>query len=530
MHTRYRANFRVGPVDGQPPAIEEVAEACVDWAMGRARPRVRLPIKADVPRKDYGRGAEIETIWIEDADAQSWALRLIHPDEDYDNIRWRTDIVLSRTRQGLMFSCDNYYGTVDGLVVPMRRQASRPRIVLGLLEKWGGYRVYALKAGPEVLRDDDDQIDHFYKFLTNPKRGRPVVYVSAALDTDEPVVNATALASYLAGVAHVWVAESRVPSEQLKSRMPQRLIARDGAVRIYWPLFSVYSDSYSHPYWRPDEIRAIEEHQRQGFKEFLLGRVSAVAIYSRDPEETRWGDLEAHRRRRVMEELRKKGDEKELLDLVLIENTHQDRKIRSLENEIQGLRRQLSGLSDAHEDTTKLELQWRKAYFTLKAGSVGEGEPELPEEPLRAPESVQEAVVRAAERFGERLVFAFNGKSEIEKNPFKYPDELYKALCFLATTYWESHVEGGEAINFDTTLRELCGWWYKGSQKENTMKKYREWYYTRWKGKFYPLPKHIGTGSSKKPEVTIRVAFEWHAKSQKVIVGYIGQHQETDAT
>jgi hypothetical protein len=41
---------------------------------------------------------------------------------------------------------------------------------------------------------------------------------------------------------------------------------------------------------------------------------------------------------------------------------------------------------------------------------------------------------------------------------------------------------------------------------------------------------HIGTGKSKRPEETIRIAFKWLESEEKVLIGYIGQHQRTTTT
>ena len=84
--------------------------------------------------------------------------------------------------------------------------------------------------------------------------------------------------------------------------------------------------------------------------------------------------------------------------------------------------------------------------------------------------------------------------------------------------------------DFDLSIREMCGWWYKSDQHETTRNKYRDWYTTRVNGDRRWMLEHIGTGASKDARHTIRIAFDWDKDEKMVVIGYIGQHQRTDAT
>jgi len=141
-----------------------------------------------------------------------------------------------------------------------------------------------------------------------------------------------------------------------------------------------------------------------------------------------------------------------------------------------------------------------------------------------------EAVERAQDEFSEQLVFAPNGKSSVSGNPFEEPGELFSALEFLATTYFIARTGEEGCSDFQAALHDHVDWSFQANQSQITMGKYENWYTTRWEGRKYWLPNHIGTGSSKDPRYTIRVAFEWDKDRKKVVIGYIGQHQQTDAT
>ncbi len=138
---------------------------------------------------------------------------------------------------------------------------------------------------------------------------------------------------------------------------------------------------------------------------------------------------------------------------------------------------------------------------------------------------------RAQTEFQDSLVFALNGKSDGEASPFEEPQQLFAALRFIATRYRDARLGKVACPDFDLAIRnDVNGWHYEAHQSELTMGKYRNWYTTTWQRRNYQLEEHIGIGSSKDPRHTIRIAFCWDPKRQKVVIGFIGQHQETDAT
>ena len=107
---------------------------------------------------------------------------------------------------------------------------------------------------------------------------------------------------------------------------------------------------------------------------------------------------------------------------------------------------------------------------------------------------------------------------------------MWEALQWLATTYYKSKMGQLRVTNFDQSVKEACGWWYKGDQGETTMTRYRNSYTTHAHGRTYQLAEHIGKGTNFDARYTIRIAFNWDDGLRRVIVGYIGRHQQTDAS
>ncbi len=196
------------------------------------------------------------------------------------------------------------------------------------------------------------------------------------------------------------------------------------------------------------------------------------------------------------------------------------------ETEVESLQSQLHERQDEIEKLQKEAERWRRHYIeeaSKEAVITGENED-------LSIESVNDAVELAKERFDDELLFQLNGKSRVEDNPFKHPKAVWDALQWLATTYYGARMGEISLTNPDVSIRKACKWWYKGHQSDITMNKYEDWYTTRVGNKIHWLKKHIGTGSSKDARYTIRIAFDWDKSEERVVIGFIGQHQQTDAT
>ena len=205
------------------------------------------------------------------------------------------------------------------------------------------------------------------------------------------------------------------------------------------------------------------------------------------------------------------------------QSLHDDTQALSSEN--RNLRDEVELLKAELYESQEMEESWRLAYMSSKGGI-----PDAVADKPREIESVNAAVEAAKERFKGQLTFAPNSESEIEGNPFIRPEKVWEALQWLATTYYKSRMGQLRVTNFDQSIKEACGWWYKGDQGETTMTRYRNSYTTHAHGRTYQLAEHIGKGTNFDARYTIRIAFNWDDGLRRVIVGYIGRHQQTDAS
>ncbi len=205
---------------------------------------------------------------------------------------------------------------------------------------------------------------------------------------------------------------------------------------------------------------------------------------------------------------------------------------RTLANDVQFLRADKADLEKNKQrlqsrlrDTEEKVESWRLSYEEESR------KPRLTVE--NAPtqvEDVDDAVRYAEKLFPDQLLVKLNSKSDVKDNPFENPKDVWDALQWLATTYHDARAGVSSVTNFDQSIKEVCGWRYMSGQHETTKNKYRDWYTTKANGKTHWLLEHVGTGSSKDARHTIRIAFDWDKDEKTVVVGYVGQHQQTDAT
>jgi hypothetical protein len=514
MRKRYKATFRVGRDSS--PSLKDVADECLAWATHRMRP-TGLPVNENIERTTFAGRGEVETLWHAEDEGTFWGLRFSHPDKSDPTRRWTTDITLAqREATGLVFSCTVAVASTAGMVLPTRVAPSRPRIVLDVLQRWGGHHGHALSVAPEVLRTSN--IDHFVDLIFSPQRSRPIVWVSARNRDDRTMVDGIQLANWLSSLAHVFVSADRYPSLDLREDLPRRWNCWDGAVRVYWPRLKLSDDAYAHRIWLADDLHEIERDLTpHGFKEHLLGYLSDVAVYGEDSDELTWLDLEHRRRRGELEKLRVAGDANEMLPLYEEDN-------RALRTQIEQLREECDTLRRERAFAKQQAETWRESYV---ASRKSEG---FQQDLDRPPATVAEAIEKAQSEFGTQLLFAPNGKSKVDKNEFESPPSVLAALEFLATVYHQARIGKKPCADFDAALRQRCGWTFSAHQSEITMNRYEDWYTTRAEKKKIWLDEHIGTGTSKEERYTIRIGFSWEKDLGKVVIGYIGQHQKTDAT
>jgi hypothetical protein len=521
MRKRYSCSFTLGADDTSPVQLKHVAQDCLSWM--KTRPVVdpsiatSLDVLSPVSMMDVGGSASVDIRCFEIDNSVHWGLRLSHVDHDINDMMWITDLCLRQDNQTntVEFSCSNGVRSIGSTVQPTSRDFSRPSIVKTITSNWPAY-IMGHRLSPTAIPLDSDAVPSFVDFLNATERVRPVVYISASNDTDSPIIVADQLASWLAGVAHVYVAVNRFPSLRLTELMGSSLGCWDGAIRVYWPLIN-HSDPYRHTFWNAERVGYFEANRNFGIREVVLGKISEAAVYLSDPSAPTWTYLDYLFRQSQINQAKQDGSFDELLGLY-------DDEIKSLEGQVEDHKTTIRDQEDQLGLSKAQAKSWMDAYRHL----AQEHDEEVTE--ILEFDTVSDSIEVAQREFADKLVFSFNSKSEDDSCPYERPEDVFKVFEFLATTYYDARIGAKQCSNLDLALRETVGWQYRHHQSEATMGKYSDWYKTNHNGVEHQLEEHLRKGSSKDPRYTISIAIAWDGESGRVIVGYLGQHQKTDAT
>ena len=210
------------------------------------------------------------------------------------------------------------------------------------------------------------------------------------------------------------------------------------------------------------------------------------------------------------------------------------KQIQQLQQQIEKLQQiaadnkeEIKKLRASLDTSRKDEKLWREAYQKIGQKFAADADGQKTDKKVR---SVQEAFEKAKRDYSDKLLVKLNNHSKWKEkeNNFEKPDEVLKALEWLAVIYRDARMNGALNPNLDESLRQTCSnWFYSANQSEFALRESPGWYTTIVNNKTYDLEPHIGTGKSRDERHTIRIAFGWDPKLKKVIIGFVGQHQHT---
>jgi hypothetical protein len=258
-----------------------------------------------------------------------------------------------------------------------------------------------------------------------------------------------------------------------------------------------------------------QEARSSGQTGFIVLRALAdVAAYHLHANFLTWERVQEMDRRRAIAEAIASNQQADLLKLYEEENCSLNVRVRQLQSDL------ATAAEEIHQQRSLAE-SFRLAFEQRKNADPSSAEDALP------PSSVREAVDRAAKKYTDRLIFAPNSKSTHRTSPFELPDEVFDVFDWLATFYFEARTGKRRCARFDLELAQILpGWDYSAKQSDKAVGANPEWYHCTWDGRSYEINEHVGRGSSRREEECIRIAFAWDADRQKVVIGFIGQHQK----
>lgn len=189
----------------------------------------------------------------------------------------------------------------------------------------------------------------------------------------------------------------------------------------------------------------------------------------------------------------------------------------------------LAGLRSLRQDLDLLKAQ------LATTGEAGPPEVDVSEDDTHRPvngeagsaeaDGLTAVVLEAQERFPRQLVFRLNAESWVNGNPYEDPEAVTDALEWLATTYVPARLGELDFNGLNDSLYRACRWKYSNNQHDRSFFQNEGRYRMLVNGKAYYLNETIGRGAGQDPVNTIRIAFYWDRHRERVVIGYIGQHE-----
>jgi tRNA(Glu) U13 pseudouridine synthase TruD len=229
--SRFSAEFPVAPSNTQ----EDFIEAVRNWLSNSphitfTEEQIRK-IGDGAVSKVKSQGESVEVFRFEDLTDDVQSCAVVYSKRN-DDITWKTEITFSKDH------VDSWIGMsilpsaskpVDELPV-----VKKPRAIEYFLNKLGGSvdGLFNVESAPHYL--SDKHLDLARQIVELDFEGRmPVVYLSSGFLTGN-LLDAGALASDLAGLAHVVVEPNRLFSRQLQ-KVTQSKNVYGGTIGLYWP-------------------------------------------------------------------------------------------------------------------------------------------------------------------------------------------------------------------------------------------------------------------------------------------------------
>lgn len=277
--------------------------------------------------------AEVE----EEQPSDGSLLVVIHQDGG-ESVTWRSEVALGPPAAPLLATVRVRIGAASrGVVAPLEYEFGVPTIVRTLLREItvqdAGQRVQ-----PIPVELGASSISTLVDWLGSADRCLPVVVLSRTPKSGALLLDAQQLARELAGMAHVRVMSASQAPWALTAAVGQPLSVWDGAVRVYFPGFSLAADPRRHRVWFPDRVDDTLVKQLRSW----LGTL-ASAQTAQHPVHERLRD---DRRERLQHGT---GSDRETIDLLWEEVGHLEAAVKQRYHDLEDLRTNQAALQTDYE-------------------------------------------------------------------------------------------------------------------------------------------------------------------------------------
>ncbi len=440
-----------------------------------------------------------------------------YPDQYDASLGWVVRLALLGRAQSLMLSLEVAVTGLQLLVAPASIKLGSPRVIRDISRLrsvfLGGY---LYNVTPELISAED--VELLASELKDQVRPYPIVLVSRRVQDDVLLVDATALAERLAGVAKVYELADKWAAFRLTEELSKPLSCFGGAVRIYWPRFGDQADPFTHPLWMPWQFKDADTSERSLSQ--LSGMVfDAAAFRHVEPADiTQIRQAAEREAREAVRSGRSKSADELLDDLIAMED-----KLKTAEASNAELSKENETL---RENAMALAAH---AGRTAPLSQLAQAEPELAPE-AGAPKSVSEAVAIAEAR-GKSIRFLASAHAAAAESPYRQPDRVLQALTAIdeVASIWAETVDSGKAAGSVRQLFKKRGFDYADDISQTSKGKWSNEYIADYQGQQLDISPHITIGA-KQADTCLSILWAWHKAEKVAMVAHVGRHKTNTKT
>jgi hypothetical protein len=473
-----------------------------------------------------------------------WAFQAQLPDADVRSRRWAHEVAMAPAGDGALRLSLRVHHWLEVGEVGWRAPRPRPgpprwlppELRSAEVELTDGYEPIPLS--PVPVRPGDGR--RFVELLADPERRVAVVYLSATRPSGRPAIDAVRVASAVALMAVVHVAESPDLDDELDHFLSPDLRCYGGALRIYRPGLKPNArgaaEAERHRYVPRGTLtsRPIGD---------LLAEISGEvvrAVVSGDPdhEPVTFGEIEAMRSRRELATLRKESD-------ALRHRSRGGLSAEDAESLFRLNHRLEERLRAVEEDNARLA---RRAFHAVERLEERDDEPSAESPPPRGaldhraligalrelPTAPANALELAAHVFPHRLLVTDRARRTAEEASCDDAAMAWRMLVAMADVlhplHFDAEAAGRSALEirdefqnrtrFDVAFTES-----KSTKASDRLRSLRTLEYD---GDDVELLWHVKWGS--RPPKLLRVYYHPDAERRLLVIGWFGDHLETAGT
>lgn len=445
---------------------------------------------------------------------------------------WRTEVtILASPRPAVGVRVSQVRLRADA----PRIEPAAPRVLITLATKIGLHSSgYVLHATPWVPTTPAD-IARLMNLLRNPDRAESIVIVGGHESGDEIHASVYKLATRLAGVAHVVVADADV-TVALISEFGRSLAVWGHAARIYFPGFNSKADAFAYPLWTVSDAGISYEHANAIAEEVCVAGGQGPDAEERVPtfQTIRRHIINRRVQSAVLETQRGAATVEEDRDRLRIAVREQTAKILALTDEQSELSQEVHRLTAENvalltERDSALDAERRAQYQVKILQAAGTKAPspavQTSESYPALPDSWDDLETWVATNTKGRVVLLPQATKAARASDFADIAFVYSVLYFLAEFYAptkERDQDDAQTRERYETEKQRLGVDVCRVGRATTDHRYKDDYQRTYQRRKITMDLHVKRGAGFDPTSVFRLYF--HYADGVVIVGHMPDH------